>query len=370
MSWSRVCGAVVGLAFAGCTEGGGKEPPDGFTFVPANIDLSGVDTGAVGDVVVSGANQFVNTDDPAGTTIDADLFQFFVAEQAGGPDLAVYVVRSLEVTPSTVLFVVGASPLAIVALDTITVDGGLLAEPSQAGGGKQLLSYTDGIGSGGGPAGTETGALVAGSGGSYCGIGGRGGAGAGATGPNDQADPYGTDALVPLLPGSSGGTGALAFYGSGGGAIELVAGSAIEVPVGGWISVPGGGGAEGGLPVDQTAGGGGSGGAILLQAPSLTLAGDVAAAGGGGGQGWGGDAGEDGPFDGSAASGGDSPASSGLARGGDGGAEGAVDGSDGLDDPEQNPGGGGGGAGRIRLDSTDPADVSGHLSGCVTTGTL
>jgi hypothetical protein len=150
--------------------------------------------------------------------------------------------------------------------------------------------------------------------------------------------------LIPLVGGSSGGSGERAGAGNhGGGAIEIVAGTSITIGDSAIINM---GGAD--ILGNSYGIGGGSGGAILLEAPTIIVRG-VLAANGAGGSGFFGD-----QQDGLAS---DQPAlgarQDGLGRRGGQGAAGATaqGGNGQVPMNSLSAGGGGGGAGRIRINT-------------------
>ena len=178
----------------------------------------------------------------------------------------------------------GARPLVVVAVDTMTIDGFL--------GVSSLIGSQPGAGSGFAPCSGATagvddaGGASGGAGGSFGGRGGTGG-----SGDLDATPSLGGVAaptVVPTniragCPGTSGGTGDSAggAGGPGGGALYLIAGTQITIN-GGLYSVGRGGG---GAMSRGGGGGGGSGGLIGLDAPTVHIVGTIAANGGGGGEG-------------------------------------------------------------------------------------
>ncbi|MFI5307872.1 MAG: hypothetical protein ACHQ53_10990, partial [Polyangiales bacterium] len=289
----------------------------------------------------------------------------------------------------TTLTITGRRPLIIATEDDLEIDGTIVTAPStdpqnlgwQAGGPpgpSQVMSVgmcaLDMPGIGGGNPG-QTG--IGSGGGSFCGIGGAGsalyvapvdgGTDAG-TGPSGGAA-YGTDDLVPLAGGSSGGsTNATDATNHGGGAIELVAGTKVTIGMSGVLNV-GGGGSSLAYGI-----GGGSGGGILLEAPNVVVQGVLAANGGSGSNNYmGGQSGlasaqsavnqlNNGPL------------------GGNGSAGANVDGKDGTTLGNYPiGGGGGGGAGRIRVNTGCGGKLSQNggaiispstTTTCFSTGTL
>lgn len=319
-----------------------------FPFTPSNVSAAGVDWCQTADVTISGTDSnIIDSEDPSNTTaFDATTTVFQIQTQSDQSRVGVYFVKSLQLQAGAKVQVLGSLPLVIVSLNDMTLSGTLLAPPGTAGGSPQGVANSVGLGVGGGQPGTASGQLLAGSGGSYCGAGGAGASETGAT--NGTTGAYGSTSLVPLQAGSSGGTGAIPGYGSGGGAIQLTAGGTLNLLQAGAVLAPGGGAFPGGTN-GQEAGGGGSGGSILLEANTLVVSGTLAVNGGGGGQGGQGDLGQDGQSTPTAALGGQSAQN--TSYGGNGSAGATIDGSAGADQAGVSAGGGGGGAGRIRMNA-------------------
>lgn len=218
--------------------------------------------------------------------------------QVGGGEVCLVRVGSLTVTET--LTVRGSRPLVVVARDTITVTGELLAGASGqlggAGGGRGAdvagtLNAT-GAAPGGNGGLADNFADGGGGGGGHCGAGGAGGTGGVAAGGVAGGASAPAFELIPLSGGSGGGRGGRprssegGFGGGGGGAIQLSAQGIVRVD--GRINVSGAGGGAGNDTVMSNVGaggGGGSGGGVLLE--SLTGvefgASAVILAGGGGG---------------------------------------------------------------------------------------
>jgi hypothetical protein len=354
-----------GGADAGATDGASEASADGpgggpLGFTPSNVDLSGLDLSKAGDVTLSGSNCFIQpaSQNPGWSCADATKFVMKTMTLPDQTKMVIYVVKSLRIEQSTLLIVEfglgggGDLPFAIVALDTMELLGSIKLSPGTSGGGLNAQSGSTGIGPGGGKSGPSS-QLAGAGGGSFCGVGGAGSVEPGGT-AFAKSSAYGTPALVPLVGGSAGGTGATPADGAGGGAIQLVAGTSIDLKAGAFISAPGQFGDQGGLVGTQEGNGGGSGGAILLEAPTVTIAGALAANGGGGGSGAGGaaaggksgDTGHD--TDGTPALGGAPAASD---HGGNGGAGDTADGTDGVSSQGASASGGGGGVGRIRINT-------------------
>jgi hypothetical protein len=279
-----------------------------------------------------------------------DTVGYTTVDQGPGlPTIGVYIAKSwtFQAGADATFNLDDGGPLpnavALVALDTIDVEGTLDA----SGGGFVSFgatSPTKGAGPGGGGAGsTESSA----GGGGFCGPGGTGSAFPGGT-PGAGGVVYGTANLIPLVPGSAGGSTDGGMY-AGGGAIQLVAGTMLLIGKTGVITAGGQGG--------ELEDGAGSGGAILLESPMVTIDGTVAANGGGGG-------GEG--TDGIGASGtpNATPAAGGT-NGGKGSAAITIAGGDGScpaascmsSNMNDNPASGGGGAGRIRVNTMTGTDA-------------
>jgi hypothetical protein len=308
--------------------------------------------------------------------VDDALLQKKIVTLADQSRLSVFVMKSLRIEASTIVKTYEHLPVVLVAVEDMNLLGSILVQPATAGGGYDITVLSKGQGPGGGPAGTSD---AAGGGASFCGLGGPGATEGTAAGTATKA--YGTPELVPLVGGSSGGTGVLAGgtglqNGGGGGAIQLVAGKSILLGSGGYIAAGGAGGPFGGTN-HQEAGGGGSGGAILIEAPIVTIQGILAVNGGGGGQGSG-DAGADGRPDDQPALGGQKSTTSGIVSpGGAGSAAAVLNGTAGTGTAGAAAGGGGGGAGRIRVNtkSGQVASTAAALSpaggtACMSVGTL
>ena len=359
---------------AGTTGDGGTSA---LSFTPSNLDLSGIDLSKVGDFVVTSANcAILSTSKQVGCGDDSALAFGIVDQPNGGGKIGVYVARTISVQPngSLVADPGGAYPVALVALDTMDVQGVIdvsARSDYKSAGGYQAptTSSTKGGGPGGGTAGSDVSTMgYGGAGAGYCGLGGKGGATNGT--PTAGGVSYGSAQLIPLVGGSSGGNGDLPFAGTGGGAIQLVAGTKFTLGANATIAANGGGGVNGGT-VNQNASGGGSGGAILIEAPAAILLGTLVANGGAGGSKA---TGQDGKLDGTQAMG---DTNTNGAIGGAGNASADPNGVAATWVTGDPAGGGGGAGGRIRVNSTTG---NGSLSAkvispsantpCTTEGTL
>jgi hypothetical protein len=362
-------------------DGGGTQP---FPFTPSNVSLSGLDLSAVVDEdLATDCELDTGTAPTAGGTCLENPVETILT-QSDGSKIHVLIVKSLKIEPAAHLSVnrpTAGLPLAIIALGDMTILGTIdvraMGDQSYGGGFESTQNNHKGAGPGGGAAATGVGGTTMGAGaggGSYCGKGGQGALEANATAQAGAATPpYGTQEIVPLVGGSSGGSGSFGA-GAGGGAVQLVAFGRFSMGAGSYINVGGGGGqpAVSSNPGDDS-GGGGSGGSILIEATTVQIAGALAANGGGGG---GVSApGHDGTPDAIAAAGG---AMVGLGAGGMGSAQGSNDGATPASVDPGPVGGGGGGAGRIRINTmTGSAVLDGavlspapgnNLSSCTSLG--
>lgn len=373
MTTTNPDGGMVINPADGSTPGDDGATKSALGFTPSNIDLSGIDLAKVGDFVVDNDACTINSENNLASCGDgAGVLGFKLATQADGTKVAVYVARTMNILAAKNLTVEGSNPVVFVALDTITItgtfNGNARDDVAIAGGRSQPTARAKGAGPGGGGASDN----AAGAGGSYCGVGGAGASESGTATTGGAT--YGSDAITPLVGGSSGGAGQGAGAGSGGGALQLVAGKSITIDASGLIHVGAGGGSFGGIST-QDASGGGSGGSILLESLAVSVAGTLAANGAGGGGGS-----SNGIPGGQNAFGNATPAAGGAAPspGGAGSAGAIVKGSDGTftAGSASAGGGGGGGAGRIRINTKlGQATVTGTLSPsaattCATQGTV
>ena len=272
----------------------------------------------------------------------------------------VYVLKSLIIEQTASLRLAGPNPVILAVAGTVDIQGQILVngDMSNPGPGGFLGGTTPGPGVGGAAFGSGD-PNSNGGGGSYCGVGGKGG-----TPSPPQAlggATYGNTTITPLVGGSAGGESEV--QSAGGGAIQIVSGISITIRPFGAINAGGGGTIN-----INGSGGGASGGAILLEAPTVTVQGNLAANGGGAMSGFAG---------GADATANDQPASGAAPYGGAGSAGANIDGTDGTAGTGANAtGGGGGGAGRIRINSSSgSAAITGIVSPglsttCATQGTL
>ncbi|HEY8040695.1 MAG TPA: hypothetical protein VIF15_12910 [Polyangiaceae bacterium] len=348
-------------------------------FVPSNFGTVTIADGGVpeageGGVSVVGADGGIDWSSAPDVTITANcgnacLPPHLVITQGDGSHADLYVMKSLTVDSSTTLTPTDAVPVIFAVLGAVDVQGTINVAANgyfSGPGAPAWIGPTGPQGPGGGGNGYSANYPTSGGGGgSLCGIGGKGGAPSGAQAPGGSA--YGNATLTPLVAGSGGGNVAGYAWGAGGGGIQISSGTSILVRAVGIINAGGGGGSYGG---------GGSGGAILLEAPTITIQGNVVANGGGGGAyaTTGSTVGANAQASSTPAAGG---SSAGSQLGGNGSAATATKGADGtFGDAAIDVGCGGGGAGYIRLNSSSgKATVSGTVSpdltsSCATQGTL
>lgn len=292
-----------------------------------------------------------------GTTMDTDV------PCANPPADPYCLVISNNITIAGTFRATGSRPLVMIAATQLWIQRDGIIDVSTVGSaelgagaatGTALCgSPTDGMGhiaagvSGGG-----------GAGGTYRGLGGRGGttvmdentAGAPALGGQSVA-------LRGGCPGTAGGNSAgvpgAGLGGGGGGSVVLIAGGPIVID--GVVRAFGGGGAGGSMSMDGGGGGGGgSGGLIALDAPQVIVNTNARLLAGGGGGGSGGTnsglgaPGQEMTAAGDSGAGG--LASNGGGGGGPGGAAGIAEaGGAGIASTGNGGGGGGGGVGAIRI---------------------
>jgi len=336
----------------------------GAAVAPSNIPSTAALSGD-GDLTITGngcaANGETGKISCSGHEITGYGYELVEQTDPDHSKLAVFSARNFTIESSAKLSLTGPYPVALVAKDTLRVNGtvvatvdGIYTQTAYAGG----FSGVQGPGPGNGPGAGDApdAALKAGAGGgAFCGAGGPGG---GTGGPaSNGGKPYGEKTLHPLLGGSSGGASDYGTSGGGGGAIHLFARSAVEIGLTGIVAALGGGGNS------LHTGAGSSGGAILIEAPKVRVAGIITASGGGGGA-YAETAGESGRLDGKPAKGG-----AGVNSGGDGSSGTVIDGSPGVKGATGSVGGsGGGGAGWVRINTASgSADITGTISPALTT---
>ena len=198
-----------------------------------------------------------------------------IVVQSGGPSICVVRYRMISVAGAVTLAISSSQALALVADESLTIDGILDVSASgtiDGGGGGYLVS-------GGGASASAS------SGGGGAGFNSVGGPGGDAT-TGGAANGGGTFDVVgaTVLMGGARSAGSLA--GGGGGAVTLIS-CRGTVTVNGLIDA-GGGGAKGGAsnsPGPNGGWGGGAGGNIVLQGRAIDVTGQLYANGGGGGGG-------------------------------------------------------------------------------------
>ncbi|MCA9611660.1 MAG: hypothetical protein H6722_30640 [Sandaracinus sp.] len=311
---------------------------------------------ATPDLVVSAGTEVL-----LDTSTDCEV----VVEQGTGPDLCVHLHRNITIASDGMVRGVVSVPtvnraLVLVAAEAFELAGRVDASWNVANAAEPSGPGRDGPGAVGTGVGVDS--TTAGGGGGGASFGSRGGRSADVNaGP--AGDTYGSNALVPLVGGSRGGS-ARAFFtalgGGGGGAVQLV--GCRQMSITGVVSANGAGGQGGTKDVASPAlaegGGGGSGGAILVESPTfLELSGALVANGGGGGgaiaTGGPGAArtGNAGRLDGE-------PAAGGTGNRGIGGLGGSLLGAA---TGGTSSAGGGGGAGRIRVNGATLIDLDGMI---------
>ena len=218
------------------------------TLVPTNINTGGAPSGV-----------FNTSTDCTSTAAIGDCSP---VSPDSGSNLCVCHVDSITINN---MKVEGSRGLAILAYNSITIGGTLdvSATTTSSGPGASYTYTTGATHPAGGSFGSEGGA--------------------------SSASTHGNAALTPLYGGMRGQDSLVSKKGGGGGgALALIAGESITVT---GAIIAGGGGGEGGTSgyssssSNMGGAGGGSGGGILLEAPSLTLTGEISANGGAGGSG-------------------------------------------------------------------------------------
>lgn len=304
-------------------------------------------------IVTSGTERVIDT------STDCEL----IVPQEGAPDLCVHLHRNIRVETEALLRAAASVPtvsraLVLVAADEVHIAGRVDASWQPANAVDTSGPGRDGAGAVTEGAGGDSTTYEGGGGGGSFGT--RGGRSTGVNGAL-AGEPYGTNALVPLVGGSRGGSAATtvgsgATGGGAGGALQIVACGSMRFT--GVISANGAGG-QGGQkvaspPIAEGAGGG-TGGAVLLEAPTFTdFTGTIVANGGGGGGAIAASVpgsartGEAGRLDGERAQGGaGNRGTGGLGASVTGPATGGTSSA-----------GGGGGAGRIRINAANATDVT------------
>jgi hypothetical protein len=366
-------------------------PAPAFPYKPVNFDPDASAVAGLGRVAVAldcGESSFDSTNLSFANWCGPQPMAVVVT-QADSSEAAVLVMNTLSVASAATLHLIGSRPVIIAVYGDARIDGKVDASGRGETPGPGA-DHNCAMGSGqSGPVASGQLAAGGGSGGGYGSAGGAGGNGGTGGSFVDGGKVFGSTALTPLQGGCSGGRGGVvgtsavgaAPAGGGGGAVQISAAGTLTLA--GGLSASGGGG---GVAASKQygGGGGGSGGAILVEAHAVAVmqGAVITANGGGGGAGQPeyssltGQAGEDGPADAKAASGGTT-----AGNGGGGGAGAsvlgdAVPGADGGTSSfiHDGGGGGGGGVGRVAIGQTDHCLVGAVLSplptiNCPTCGT-
>ena len=142
--------------------------------------------------------------------------------RVGNRDALVVPVDGLTVAAGATLTLDGDYPIIFVVRGAVQIDGRVDLSASRIGGYEGLLGSANGLDKykensvdGAGPA-CRSGSEVGAGGGSFCGVGGG----------SDATRVYGTEALIPLVPGAPGGA-SYSNGGAGGGALQIAAASAL-----------------------------------------------------------------------------------------------------------------------------------------------
>lgn len=271
------------------------------------------------------------------------------------------VIAGNEVVVSGTVVATGGKPLVLVAVDKVDVSGTLSAASTRTGGEVIGASADFAMCDAGTPP-TNNGA-GGGAGGSFGGAGGNGGDGPTANTHGKAGATQTPAAMRGGCPGQTGdGNGANGGKaGHGGGSLALDAGGSVTVE--GAVNASGEAGGGGAAADDNGGGGGGAGGLIVLDAPTVTVTGQVFTNGGGGAEG-----GSKNPdlagADGNDPTVGGAAASNNNANGGNGGPGGfgMTAAGPGAAVAGHSGGGGGGGVGVIKLFQATSIGGGGQIS--------
>jgi hypothetical protein len=317
------CAGGVQLCDLGCSAVGGLHCEH---MVPSNgateSDLVGVTAGLAADAtrfvfpdtdtgtiyISNGQNNFTQIRGPGAGVVDGIAYRV----TAGG--IAIFAIDSLDLAGDGYMRPYGSKPVIFLARGAVTISGLLdmsggcttpttfdraCAGPGGGTGGKPgtnggPIVLATGCGPGGNGTHTTNGPDAGAGGGGMAIAGGAGGAG-GATGVTVAGGAGGGagtcvgPTLVPLNGGGGGGMGGNgAVGGGGGGAIQISSFTSITIstdPAANASAQLDAAGRGGQGSATSGAGGAGAGGAILLEAPAITIDGNVTANGGGGGSG-------------------------------------------------------------------------------------
>jgi hypothetical protein len=203
----------------------------------------------------------------------------------GNPDVCVVAARDITIVGQ--VETTGSRPFVVLATRSILVQTGAVLDAS---------SHRDGLPGPGASSVLCSSMMVpgpsgGGAGGSFGGTGGNGGNGGGMQSHGIAAAALPISTLTGIRGSCAGDPGGLstgtpgAAGGASGGAVYLLAETSIDVTVTSVIVASGAGG-EGGA-VGGGGGGGGAGGLVALEAPAITIGGQIVAHGGAGGAGGG-----------------------------------------------------------------------------------
>lgn len=226
-------------------------------------------------------NTYAPTTNALNTDVDSNCDR--IAPQGNGPELCLKIARTITI--NSYIEYDGVRPIVLVAAETLTVTATGEIDVSNAAGANTGACIAPENGRDDTGNGASNGASGAGGGG-FGSLGGNGGAGDNRVGGNGG----GTIAASYIRGGCRGARGGRSSAGPGGlggdsgGGVYLIAGQSIAIA--GIIRANGEGGRGG--PNKAGGGGGGSGGLIGLDAPSVSVSGQLVANGGGGGEGGGG----------------------------------------------------------------------------------
>jgi hypothetical protein len=234
-------------------------------YAPSNVDPTQVsmevDAGDAGIFAGAPAVTAGNSGGCGGKCFGVSPVQ---VSQAEGVLADVYFLASLTIPDNVSVTIDGVNPVILIVQGTVDIEGqlyvtaGALASPNPGpGAGTSVFDGAEG---------------GIGAGGALCGRGGDAFTNSSTLGPGGM--PYGSPALIPLVPGSAGGNGGFGGPGgAGGGALQISAGVSITVGLLGVVTAPGNAFSGFGN------GGAGAGGAVLLEAPIIAVYGAVAANG-------------------------------------------------------------------------------------------
>lgn len=341
-------------------------------FTPSNLGTvtfadGGIPLTPEGGTPILGADGGIDFSDAPTVTVSGNANQSSLPApltivQSDGSLAHLYVMKQFTVDSSAVLAPTDQVPIILAVQGPVDIQGTISVSAYQYDGYAGATTW-GGAGTAQGPGGGGNGFVQnypasGGGGGTFCGVGGKGGASSGT--PTPGGSTYGNATITPLTAGSGGGYVNGYQWGAGGGAIQISSGTSIRVRGVGIVTAGGG----------SAYGGGGSGGAIILEAPTLTIEGNVSANGGGGGAfctNCTSEYGTGGEGNNTSAPGGTDGA--GVQSGGAGAAGATTNGGDGnAGDGGGHFGGGGGGAGWIRLNSqSGKANITGTISPDLTT---